>query len=164
MMDFLELEYWCNGYTNPMNTIFTKKSPRFVINLGSYANTNFDSIEYIAHESNEHMVFDLSKYVIPHFNEELPLLYNVEYIYRMHTQMPHKYFLNFYPTIPLERTDIERDILRFPHKTLHQKTYNIKEEETIMKSLGVNWIPHKIVDDLIHRVEDCVNERTNKEK
>jgi hypothetical protein len=157
MMDLLELEYWCNGYTNAMNTIFTKKSPRFIMNLGKYAVNDIDTIEFTAHESNEHMVFKLiEEGPLVQFHPQLNLLYNIEFIYRMHKKDPKKYFLNFYPTIPLERTELLRDIIRFPHKNPDESRYNIKEEESIMKELNVEWKPHTIVDELIHRVEECV--------
>jgi len=159
LVSLLKKPYWHNSYTNPLNTIFTKKSPRFIMSLGEkYAQGNIAQIEYTAHEANEHMVFDLSNDLMKtyRFNDQLALLYNIEFIYRLNTALPNAYRLNFNPTIPLERTDIARDFVNFSPKLDAASRYNIEDEERIMKELNVDWVPHKIIDDVIHYVEECI--------
>ena len=157
LMDKLSLPYWFNSFSNPMNMVLSKNSPRFIMNLGKHAFDGIDKILFNAHESNEHMVFDLDRLSddAP-FNEKLNLLYNIDMIYRLHKLYPKAYHLNFYPTIETEMTDLARDNMLFPYKNPEEKEYNMEEEEKEIAEVSKNWQPHKILNDLIYWVDGCL--------
>jgi len=164
LMNFLDVKYWFNSYTNPLNTVIQKKSPRFIINLGEYTTDKIEDIHFNAHESNEHMVFDLSKFdEAPQFDDRLKLLYNIEFIYRSHVENDKRQYLNFYPTIASELTDIERDDVHFEHRVPTEADLNLEDEEAVMKELKVEWIPHTVLDGLIHWVDERMENRKARE-
>jgi hypothetical protein len=165
LMQTLKIGYWCNTATNPNNMIYTKLSPRFIIKLDRYALDGIDEIQYMAHESNEHIAFNFCRLNDrPKFNEALNLLYNIEYIYSHKQKYANQIYFNFYPTFSNETKYFYRDNDHFEKKSPEFESIaeKIKNEEKIMKDLNIEWVPHTTVDDLIYWVETSIIKQDEK--
>ena len=142
------VEYKLGFYTNPrlspLNYIYDMVAPRLIINAEKYTKA---LINIFAFDSKEHIIID-TRTNKELFQEDLEHLYNIEYIYRCQKAniLP---FLNFYFDDGEIADDVTRDNINFPKKGINQYAY-MKEEEHLVNTYKVNWVPHTNADDAIN--------------
>lgn len=141
MIEF-DLGYYTNPKLNPLNYVFSKISPRMIIDTKKYSKS---SINLFAYEGKEYICIDCKKNNLL-FDEKLNKLYNIEYIYRC-KQAGIIPFLNFYFDHTILDKDIVRDNKNFPSKPFDNNGFAI-EEQYLNEVLKVNWI-HDSNADLV---------------
>lgn len=142
-MQEFNLGYYSNPRLNPLNYVFSKLSPRLIIDTKKYSKS---SINLFAYEGKEYTVIDCKKNNLI-FDEKLNKLYNIEYIYRCkHAGIIP--FLNFYFDHTIVQKDMIRDNTKFAIKHMDSQTFTT-EEQYLNEVLKVNWVHDSNADAVI---------------
>lgn len=143
-MTEFKLGFYTNCSLCPLNYVYNNVAPRLVIMSQKYSDSTINVFPF---DSREYMIINC-KINNEIFNEDIKYLYNIEYLYRCNKNgsIP---FLNFYFDSAKFIGDIVRDDNSFSRKSINQEDY-IKEEQYLLNTLGVAWIPHSNADDVIN--------------
>jgi len=138
-----DIGYYNNPKLNPMNKVYEKTVPRFVIETKEYYDGNINVYTF---DSPEYMLFDLSINNFS-FDEHLPHYYNIEYLWRL-KQNKVIPFMNFYFDFDQNNKDMMRDNTNFIRKVMGPT--DIQNEKMYLHLNSIQWVPNNNIDDVVN--------------